>query len=136
MKKIILKAHDIMPGINLDADAGKLEFYGKSCPVDAHEFYEPILKWIDEYISNPQKLTIVQFYLSYFNTVSAKNILKIMNKLEKLNKRGKNVVIQWKYNENDEILREAGEDFETIVEVDFEFIEVPENDDEGIPDSH
>lgn len=130
MKKFLHEAQDIMPGISLDHDSGLLKFYGKSCPVNAHEFYIPVLEWIDEYLKNPQKLTVAEFYLSYFNTVSAKNILKIMNKLEKLNQLGKKIIIKWVYNESDEILKEAGEDFETIVEADFEFIAVPEEEED------
>ena len=130
MKKIILDAHDIMPGVSLDHETGLLKFYGKSCPVNAHEFYIPILDWIDEYIKSPQKSTVAEFYLSYFNTVSAKNLLKVMNKLEKVREKGKKLTIKWLYNENDEILKEAGEDFETIVDANFEFIAIPDSDDE------
>jgi hypothetical protein len=52
-----------------------------------------------------------------------------MNKVEGLAKSGKRVIIRWMYNKDDEILREAGKDFEQIVEVKFEFIAITNNDD-------
>ena len=72
MNKFILEPEEILPGIRFDQEKGKLEIYGKSCPIDAHNFYEPMQKWIDEYMENPQDLTIMEINLSYFNTVSAK----------------------------------------------------------------
>jgi hypothetical protein len=129
MEKFQFNAHDIMPGIILDPTTGKLRFFGKSCPINAHEFYEPVLKWVDEYVKNPCDSTVVEFYLSYFNTVSAKNILKLLNKLEALSKAGKQVIVRWMYNDNDEILKDAGQDFETIVDIKFEFVAIQKDDD-------
>ncbi len=128
MEKFALKPDNILPGIILDPVAGKFKFYGKSCPINAHEFYIPVLEWIDNYIKDPKETTVLEFYLSYFNTVSAKNIHKIMIKIEELAKSGKRVIIRWMYNKDDEILREAGKDFEQIVEVKFEFIAITNND--------
>jgi hypothetical protein len=119
-----------MPGISLDDITGIFKFYGKSCPINAHEFYEPILEWIDNYMKDPKESTVAEFYLSYFNTVSAKNILKIMNKFENLAKSGKHATIRWMYNEKDEIIKDAGKDFETIVDVKFEFVAILNKEDD------
>ena len=137
MKKLFLKPENIIPGILLDYESGKLKFYGKSCPVDANKYYSPALEWIDSYLKNPKKTTVLEFNFSYFNTPSAMIILQIMNKLESLSKSGKDVIIRWFYKENDEILKEAGKDFETIVDIEFEFIalnSIEEDDDERLFD--
>ncbi len=139
MKIFKIEAENIMPGISLDHLNGELKFYGKSCPINAHEFYQPILEWIDNYKKNPKETTVVEFYFSYFNTVSAKNILKIMNKMEAVANSGKQVIIKWLYNKGDEILKEAGKDFEQIVDVKFEFVviqnkENDSDDEEGFLD--
>jgi hypothetical protein len=131
MEKFFLEPENIMPGISLDPATGKFKFYGKSCPINAHEFYEPVLEWIDEYMKNPKEKTVAEFYLSYFNTVSAKNILKIMNRFETLSKMGKSAIIRWIYNESDEILKDAGHDFETIVDVKFEFVAIQNKEDDS-----
>jgi hypothetical protein len=129
MDKFTIEPQDIMPGISLDPVSGKLKFYGRSCPINAHEFYEPVIKWVEEYLKQPAINTVAEFYLSYFNTVSAKNILKIMNKLEGAKKTGNNAMIRWIYNDNDEILKDAGKDFEMIVDLKFEFIALKKDDD-------
>ena len=131
MKKLSLEPNDILPGILLDRDSGELKFYGKSCPDNAYEFYKPVFEWINNYIENAPRKTILEFHLSYFNTVSAKIILNIMNKLEQLSKSGKKVTIKWLYNENDEILLDAGQDFDQIVDVKFEFIAIQNNEGES-----
>ena len=134
MKKLFLEPRDILPGISLERETGKLNFYGKSCPDNPFEFYTPIFEWIENYMKSPSKNTILEFYLSYFNTASAKIILNIMNKMESLSKSGKKVTIRWIYNENDEILLEAGEDFEKIVDVKFEFVAIQNKDGESNED--
>ena len=131
MKKFLLEPQDILPGIELEHESGKLKFYGKSCPANAHEFYSPVFEWIDNYLENPSENTVLELYLSYFNTLSAKIILNIMYKMETLSKSGKKVAIRWIYQENDEILKEAGEDFDKIVDVKFEFIAVQNNEDDS-----
>ena len=131
MKNLILEPKDILPGIIFEKESGTLKLYGKSSPDDAFEFYTPIFKWIDSYIENPSKKTILEFYLSYFNTASAKIILNIMKKMETLSKSRKKVTIRWVYNAYDEILLEAGEDYEKIVDVKFEFIAIQNKDDES-----
>jgi len=131
MKKLFLKPENIIPGILLDSESGKLRFYGKSCPVDVSEFYLPVFEWIDEYIKSPKEKTVLEFYLSYFNTPSAMVILQIMNKMESLTKLGKDVTIRWFYSENDEILMGAGEDYKTIVDVKFEIIPLKSTEDDN-----
>ena len=131
MKKLFLEPKDTLPGILLERESGKLKIYGKSCPDNPFEFYAPIFEWIKGYMENPSKKTILELYLSYFNTASAKIILTIMKKMENLSKSGKKVTIRWVYNENDEILLEAGEDFERIVDVKFEFTAIQNKEDES-----
>ncbi len=134
MKKLFLEPKDILPGILLEPESGKLKIYGKSCPANAHKFYSPIFEWIDSYIENPSKKTILEFYLSYFNSASAIIILNIMKKIETLSESGKKVKIKWLYNENDDLLYEAGKDFEKIVDVKFEFTVIQNNEDESHED--
>ena len=129
MKKLFLEPKETLPGILLERESGKLKIYGKSCPNNPFEFYTPIFEWIDSYMKNPSEKTILEFYLSYFNTASAKIILDIMKKMENLSISGKEVTIRWVYNENDENLLEAGEDFEKIVDVKFEFAAIQNKED-------
>jgi hypothetical protein len=44
-------------------------------------------------------------------------------RLETLHEDGKNITIEWHYEEDDEDMQEAGEEYADIVEVPFTFIE-------------
>ena len=62
--------------------------------------------------------------LEYFNTSSSKCILDVFKKLESL--AGTEVSVKWYYEEDDEDMLEAGEDYEAIIDLPFEMIEVEE----------
>jgi hypothetical protein len=59
--------------------------------------------------------------LEYFNTSSSKCLLDIFRKLESLSKSGKSEIkVIWLYEEEDEDMMEAGDDYKTIVKLPFE----------------
>ena len=110
------------PEITLDRSRNRFEFFGKSLPENADEFYAPILSWFDEYVKEPNKNTLIEFKMDYFNTVTAKKIMKIIHKLEDIHKQRKNVMIHWHYLEIDEDMMEAGQAFSEMVVVPFKII--------------
>jgi len=60
--------------------------------------------------------------LEYFNTSSSKCLLDIFRKLEAINQSGRsNVKVSWVYDSDDEDMMEAGEDYQALVKVPFEF---------------
>jgi hypothetical protein len=124
MKIISYKPDGLLPGVVLDKDSGKMQIFGKSCPLNAFEFFDPIFEWFDEYMANPLEQTVLDLNLTYFNTVSAKFLLRIMNLMDELHEKGYKVKIKWYYEQGDEDMREEGEEFSNILEVEFEFIEL------------
>ena len=136
MNVISYKSRDLSPGILLDKESGTFRISGTSCPEDAVEFYDPIFKWFDEYLENPLKSTVMDFKMSYFNSVSAKIFLMIMTKLEDLSESGYDVKVRWFYNEEDEDLEEAGEEFDNITDLEFELISSKSETDESKEDDY
>jgi len=108
------------PKIVFDAGSGVLEIEGRSIPENSTEFYKPIFEWLDSYIDTPGSNTEFNFKLEYFNTSSSKCILDVLRKLEKLHKNGNAVVVNWYYEEDDEDMKEAGENYQRIVTVPIE----------------
>jgi hypothetical protein len=86
------------------------------------DFYVPICKWFDEYKKNPLPTTVLDFKLLYFNTISAKYFLNIMGIMELIQESGHEAKIRWYYNEKDQDAKEAGEEFDGIIDIDFELI--------------
>ena len=121
MEVIKIAGTDDTPSVILDVENDIFEISGRSLPEDVTAFYEPILEWLDEYAEKgPNKKTVFNFKLVYFNTASSKLILDILLKLEEMYEDGKDVVIRWHYPEDDEDMEEAGEEYADIVEVPFE----------------
>lgn len=123
MNPIIVNATEDTPGIRLDAENEIFELSGRSLPEDVSKFYGPILDWLDEYVESPNKQTVFNFKLSYFNTASSKVILDILMKLETLYNNGNEIIIKWFYPTDDEDMMEAGEEYADIVEVPIELEE-------------
>lgn len=122
METINIEATDETPMIILDAANSKFEMSGRSLPEDVITFYNPILEWLDGYASSPNPETKFTFKMEYFNTASSKMILDILLKLEEIQEENEGVTILWYYNEDDEDMEEAGEEYADIVEVPFEQI--------------
>lgn len=120
MDVIKIKGTDDTPNVILDAQNNIFEFSGRSLPEDVATFYAPVLEWIQEYAKSPNPKTSVVFKLEYFNTASSKMILDLLLKFEEIYKSGKEVVIVWNYQEDDEDMLEAGEEYADIVEVPFQ----------------
>ena len=114
------------PSISFDGDKGVLELRGRSIPENSIEFYKPLNDWIDNYGKSPQAETIVDVRLEYFNTSSSKCILDLFKQLENLNGSGTNIKVNWYFEEDDEDMEEAGEDYQAIINLPFNMIEVEE----------
>jgi hypothetical protein len=120
METIKIQGTEDTPKIILDAENEVMEISGRSLPEDVTAFYEPVLNWLNEYAENPNKKTIFNFKLTYFNTASSKLLLDILMKLEEMHENNNDVLIRWHYPEDDEDMEEAGEEYADIVDVPFE----------------
>lgn len=127
MDSIILDGTAKTPTVKFDAQAGLIEIKGRSIPENSIEFYKPLVDWLDKYAEIPQKETEVNIQLEYFNTSSSKCILDVFKKLENVSKKGQyGVTINWYYEEDDEDMLEAGEDYQSILKIPFRMIELEE----------
>jgi hypothetical protein len=102
------------------------EIKGRSIPENSVEFYKPLNEWLDQYMQVPLDKTVVNIRLEYFNTSSSKCILDVFKRLESIHKSKHDVEINWFYEEDDEDMLEAGEDYDSIIKVPFKMIEIVE----------
>ncbi len=120
MEVIKIKGTEDTPNVILDAENNIIEFSGRSLPEDVVTFYAPVLQWIEEYAKSPNPKTEVIFRLEYFNTASSKILLDILLKFEDIMNDGNEIVVQWYFQEDDEDMEEAGEEYSEIVDIPFE----------------
>jgi hypothetical protein len=126
MKKYSIESTAKTPSISLDFGTGVLEVKGRSFPENAIEFYKPLFDALEEYARSAKSTTKVNFQLENFDTASAKCILDIFKKLEKIGSETRVVIINWYYKEGDEDTLEAGEDYAALISLKFNLIEVSE----------
>jgi len=124
MDVIKIMGTDDTPTVTLDAGSNIFEISGRSLPEDVAAFYNPIIEWMEKYNQAPLAKTVFNFKLVYFNTASSKMLLDILMKLEELHNAGKQVVVKWHFADDDEDMKEAGEEYADIVDVPFEQISI------------
>jgi hypothetical protein len=101
--------------------SGDLLLEGRSVSENPVIFFDPVIQWItDLKKTHPAKVTLT-FKLEYFNTSTSKIMLHIFRNLESFMKTGSDVKIVWYYDDIDEDLKEAGKDYQSILQIPFEF---------------
>jgi hypothetical protein len=81
LKNFYIEATAKTPQVDLNCHTGELIFSGKSIPENAIGFYEKILKWIFQYITQPRQTTNLRLNIEYFNTASSIWLAKIVKSL-------------------------------------------------------
>lgn len=116
MEILNIEGAEDTPKIILDKTNGIFEISGRSLPEDCAGFYKPILDWIRQYARDANASTDFVFNLEYFNTASSKLILDILTALTVI----EGITVYWHYQEDDEDMKEAGEEYKDLVELPFE----------------
>lgn len=114
------------PYVRFDGENGVIEIKGRSIPENSIEFYKPLIDWLENLASTEVNKIAVNIQLEYFNTSSSKCLLDIFKKLELIHKKSSSVEVNWFYEEDDEDMFEAGEDYQSIIGLPFKMIEIEE----------
>jgi len=105
------------PSINLNHLTGEFELKGRSLPDHAFEFYSEVFSWVDDYCRVPLKSTLLKISLDFVNTSSSKCLVELCRKLGTCVDEHHEVKVEWYYEENDDEMREMGEDLAEILEI-------------------
>ncbi len=127
MEVIRYKEDGYLPGIILDKENRTFEMSGRACPEDPVEFYQPVFDWLDEYADDPLDEMVFNFKMTYYNTASSKVLMMIMQRLEEISDAGNTVKVRWHYPEDDEDMLEAGEDYDEMIDIEFEMVPYEED---------
>jgi len=124
MKALKIEGTATTPCIVFEPEQGRLEIKGRSVPESSVAFYRPLFESLDEYAKHPKSPIWVDVQFDYFNTSSSKSILDIFRRLEAMHDKGVQVIVNWYYENKDENMREAGEDYEAIMNFPFNVLQV------------
>ena len=128
MENFFLEGTNKTPQLDFNSNEGRFLIAGRSIPENSIEFYKPLFEWLDNYVSQAKSNTILDVKLEYFNTSSSKCLVEIFRKLETLQQKNDNVLINWFYEEDDEDMQESGEDFQEIIDVKIVLNQMEEED--------
>jgi len=117
MQTLEISATKSSPAIYFDASSNTLTMSGESYPENTAQFYEPVFEWLEEYIDslNDQPVTF-NMELIYFNSSSSKALMDIFDILEEACDDGKNIILNWIYDEDNDAALEYGEEFAEDIE--------------------
>jgi len=110
---------------------GLIEISGDSTSINPHEFFQPIMEWLEEYSKAPKPQTNVKINFKIFNTGTARCLAGVFLILQNIYKINQGVTINWLYDIEDEGMLETGYNFETIAKIPFEMIGIQHVDQEN-----
>ncbi len=127
MERLFIEDTEDTPFVLLDPENKTFVFAKKSLPENAFQFYQPIISWLEDYFLYYDQEAVFTFKFDYFNTSSAKQLLKILNILEEQFLKGKKIKIQWFHLPEDDDMKTSGQRFALICRITFEIIEYEPN---------
>ena len=118
MADLNLEGSPKTPTIEFNSGSGYLLIRGRSIPENSIEFYSSLIAWTDTLCSS-EGFVEVNINLEYFNTSSSKCLMDLLKRIESANVKAQ---INWHYEEDDEDMLEAGEDYDAIIDLPFKLI--------------
>ena len=122
LNRLYIKGTSKTPEV--DFTPGVIEISGRSIPEDSVAFYQPLVRWIENYVENPEKFTKVNFRIEYINSGSNRFIYSILKILDDFYKNGNSISITWYFEEDDDTIKGLGNDLKTFLKVPVTLMEI------------
>lgn len=122
MKPLYIAGTDDTPEISFDSEANTFKITGKSLPENVTDFYEPVYKWLENYVKAPNEESAFDLNIEYFNSASHKAINQLLEILSEINNSGNKVLIKWHFLREDEDMLESGHDYAELTGLPFEYL--------------
>lgn len=122
MKSLYKKATMNSPEISFDLACGEFQIKGQSILTNVQTFYGPLIGWLEECVENPPESLTVKFHLNYYNLASAKRFMFMVYLFSKMKRKGTKLLIEWKFFQDDDFMREFGQDLSDNFEIPFSLV--------------
>lgn len=125
MERLYIEGTKSTPEIDFDPSKNILKISGQSYPENAFKFYEPIFQWVEDYIKEIQGelLIEIEFKMPYINSSSSKCIIMLLDKFQEAFEEGKDIIINWYYDEENESTIECAEEFKEDLSLPFNLLD-------------
>ena len=99
------------PSIRADWKAGVVVMSGESYPENSFELYDQLIQWINSYLNSSEQSLTLELHLNYLNTSSIRFMIDIFDLLESAFEDGKEVLVQWMFDDRNPRSSELGAEF-------------------------
>ncbi len=113
-------------GIILDPYTHQLHFTGISYPTNPITFFQPVLDWVERYLTLVSKEAVtIHMHMHYFNTSSSTFLYRIMEYFDAFQKEGGKVRILWHYEDEDDDVLDAWKSLLSDLDLPLEMVKIP-----------
>lgn len=114
------------PEVDFEPEAGLFRLEGTSIHENAERFYRELINHVETYVRHPAARTRIQISLDYFNSSTSKYLLDLLKLLDEVHASGKGEVeLEWHYTADDLDMKEAGEDYDALLEMPVRLVSDP-----------
>ncbi len=112
MENIKINRTERSPEIDFNFQGNVFAMRGESYPEDVPSFFGPHIAALENYLDGLTDEAIeFNFEMIYFNSTSAKVLMKLFDLLDATAEKGVAVTINWYYDPDDDNMQELGEEF-------------------------
>jgi len=111
------------PSVRVFPDEHRIAIAGQSRLEDPTPFYEKLTLLLEENLSEFKTYASIDFSLNYLNSSSSKWLFHILKNIQSSFMGKKIITINWYYDYDDESILEAGEVFQSLLNIPFSLIE-------------
>lgn len=123
MEKLEIEKRPNTPSVDFDPESGNMKIEGRSIPENPGEFYDELIDWIKKYFKEPKPTTTIDLNLEYVNSGSSKYLLGFFRVIKEETKNGRDIIINWYYEEDDEAILNLGEHYKSSLNIPFNLVE-------------
>lgn len=122
MTDLNIKGTQSAPTVISSWEDGTLELRGDSYPENSFEFFEPIVKWVEQFLEDARQPLKLELHLLYLNTSSVKTMMDIFDTLEEAHLKDRAVAVRWYYDADNERIADLAEEFKEDCTFPFEIV--------------
>ncbi len=112
MENIKIEGTENSPEIDFNFESNIFEIGGKCYMENANAFFMSFMETFTSHLNSLNGVEVVfKFQLTYFNSSSARFIMRIFDHLDSVAERGNKVIINWHFEEDDDNMEEQGDEF-------------------------
>lgn len=126
LARLYIKPSGRTPEILLDPE-GLIRISGRGLSAHRTEVPGQILKWLDDYVSNPAETTYVVLAFEYLNSYNTTILVSILRKIQEIHGTSKKLVVRWLYEHDDDDILERGQYIASVIDLPLEYIPITKN---------